>query len=378
MGSSTPPAKPSIGFACGWGRDRDHVWSGTPARLFAALADRAELIDIDVTVPPVVGKSLRLAYARRRNGHWRSMWQHGRPATRLVEQRLRTKVGQAQPDSVLEIGDLGIVARPYYVLQDLSYDLLLDHFGDRGVPHFGNLSRGQIVRLRERQLEVYLHAAGLLPMSRWLAGRSIAAGVDPAKVHVINPGVNAPLDATTPIPTRRQDGVRRLLYIGRDFETKGGDQLIAAFALLRGAFGSDITLTIAGPKRWPLAGEVPAGVNYVGAVPVAAVQALYDSHDLFVMPSRFEGFGIAFVEALVRGLPCVGRRACAMPEIIDPDSGGRLVETEAPDELAAVIVAALDDEELYRRCAEAAPQRRQHYTWARAADEVVAALGSAS
>ncbi len=72
-------------------------------------------------------------------------------------------------------------------------------------------------------------------------------------------------------------------------------------------------------------------------MPSSEVAAALDSHDLFVMPSRFEGFGIAFVEALIRGLPCIGRRACAMPEIIDEASGGRLVDTEDPHELAELV-----------------------------------------
>jgi len=95
-------------------------------------------------------------------------------------------------------------------------------------------------------------------------------------------------------------------------------------------------------------------------------------HDLFVMPSRFEGFGMAFAEALVRGLPCIGRDACAMPEIIDPASGGRLVRSESPDELADLVVATLADDALYAACVAAAPARREHFTWTRAARQVVA------
>jgi len=364
-----------IGFACAWGADRERTWSGTPWRLRQALAARIDLSDLDVTLPSPVGRALRLAYVRRDGGHWRSLWAQGRPAKLLTDRALRAKVAAEPVSAVLEIGDLGRTPVPYYVLQDLSYDLLLEHFGERGVPHFRNLSRRQIHWLRDRQLAVYADAAGVLPMSRWLADRCVADGVDPAKVRVINPGVNAPLDPGAALVQRRQTEVRKLLFIGRDFDTKGGDQLVAAFALLRGEFGPKITLTIAGPKAWPLPGAVPEGIDYLGPVPVERVQQLYDSHDLFVMPSRFEGFGIAFVEALTRGLPCIGRDACAMPEIISAESGGRLVRGDEPQALAELIAETLTDDDLYYQCGLAAPERRAHYTWDRAAAEVLAALG---
>ena len=131
-------------------------------------------------------------------------------------------------------------------------------------------------------------------------------------------------------------------------------------------------LAPAGPSSWPLRSDVPEGVTFLGRVPSTDVGPLMDTHDLFVMPSRMEGFGIAFVEALTRGLPCVGRDACAMPEIIDPVDGGRLVRSEDPGELATVVADALADDALYAACAAAADARRRHFSWERAASDVVA------
>ncbi len=61
------------------------------------------------------------------------------------------------------------------------------------------------------------------------------------------------------------------------------------------------------------------------------------------MPSRFEAFGIAFIEALAHGVPVIGRSAFAMPEIIRPGKNGALVHTDDPAELASAIMAVLDD-----------------------------------
>lgn len=367
----------SVGFACHWGPDRTTAWSGTPWRLRQALRNVCELVDLDATVRPLTRQALRLAWARRSGGAWHSKWAHGRPAQRAVERRLGKALVAGDPAVVVEVQDLGIVATPYLIFQDLCYDILLDHFGERGVPHFRTLSKSQILRLRDRQLRIYSAAAGLLPMSNWLGQRMVASGVRADRIHVVHPGVNVEIDPRAPVPQRRTSEARRLLFVGRDFETKAGDQVLAAFRLLRADLGPKITLTIAGPRRWPLPDVPPDGVRFLGPVPTSTVAQLYDDHDLFVMPSRFEGFGIAFVEALVRGLPCVGRNACAMPEIIEPGSGGVLVHREDPVELAEAITKALDDDDLYAECARAAPERRAHFTWERAARDVVTAIGKA-
>jgi glycosyltransferase involved in cell wall biosynthesis len=175
------------------------------------------------------------------------------------------------------------------------------------------------------------------------------------------------------VPVRRRGAQRRLLLIGRDPHTKGADLVLKALAVLRRNLGPQVSLTIAGPPSWPWPFDVPEGVDFRGPVSRDEVAALMNSHDLFVMPSRLEGFGIAFVEALSRGLPCVGRRAFAMPEIIQEGIGGALVDSDDIDALAATIADALADDGLYERCANGVGRVREHYTWNRAAAEIRAA-----
>lgn len=368
--SGLPADAVRLGFACHWGPHVESTWSGTPWHLRLALERHVRLVDLGVQFGGLTRDALRVAGARYTSGGWVSTWRQSAPTSSLVERRIRRDVKFRKPEVVLQVQDLAALAVPNLVLQDLSYGLLLEHFGPDGVPHFRALGLRRIERLHRRQVSVYEQAAGLLPMSRWMARSVVADGVPAERVRVINPGVNVPLADNAPVPERRQGSTRRLLMVGRDFDTKGGAQLVAAFRLLRRHDGPRITLTIVGPTRWPLRGDVPEGVDFLGPQPLEAVGTLLDSHDLFVMPSRFEGFGIAFVEALVRGLPCIGRDACAMPEIIDPVNGGRLVRSESPAELAELVLATLDDDDLYAACAIAAPGRRLHFTWDRAASEV--------
>jgi glycosyltransferase involved in cell wall biosynthesis len=368
------PADPEpvrIGFACHWTEPREAAWSGTPWHLRAALREQAVVDDLPVNLPPAVASALRLAGARRTPAGWTSMWRHGAPTRAAVAGNLRRAADRAAPDLVLEIQDLGVTRAPFAVLQDLSYAMLLDVYGPDGVPHFRALGRRQIDRLRRAQERVYERATRLLPMSAWLGAHLVAQGVPADRVVVVNPGANSAVPVGTPVPTRRAGPVQRLLFVGRDFDTKGGAQVVAAFARVRAELGERVSLTVAGPARWPLDGAPPDGVEFLGRVPGGRVGELMDSHDLFVMPSHLEGFGIVFVEALMRGLPCIGRDACAMPEIIDAADGGRLVRGDTPAELADLVVATLADDRLYAACAAAADRRRAHFTWERAALQVV-------
>lgn len=360
-----------LGFACHWTRPYQTSWSGTPWQLRTNLAERTDLVSLGTELPEVTRHALRVLGLRRTATGMQSMWRQHPVTQELVARRLRAAAAADRPDVILEIQDLTAFEQPFMVVQDLNYRLLVDRFGRDGVPHFRSLSRSRVSALLDRQERIYASSAMLLPMSNWLADSLRRSGIPESRITVVNPGVNAGADVR--VAPRRQGPTSKLLFVGRDFDTKAGSQVVQAFKRLRADIGPGITLTIAGPSSWPLPGEVPPGVDFRGRVPAATVGDLMDSHDLFVMPSLFEGFGIVFAEALIRGLPCIARDDCAMPEIVDRESGGRLVTSESPEELADAILDALQDDDLYRRCADRATERRQHYTWSRAADQIAAA-----
>jgi glycosyltransferase involved in cell wall biosynthesis len=366
-----------LGFACAWDPHPEPTWSYTPWRLRGALRELTDVVDVGMSFPTTVRTPLKALHARRVDGHWVSMWKHSGLARGYTRHALRRGELATPCDVVVQVQDLAPLRTPYLVLQDLSYDVLLDELDTHGrLVHFPSLTRSDAQRLRDRQHRIYEGAAGILAMSQWFADHLVrVSGVPSERVHVVHPGASAGHsgESGSDIPVAGPDGPRRrLLFVGKDFATKAGDQVLAALAVLRADVDPDITLTVVGPKEWPLPGEPPAGVRFLGRVPIERVRSLYAAHDLFVMPSRFEGFGIALVEALSHGLPCVARRAYAMPEIVRPGDNGDLVTGDDPVELAGIIERLLADDAVHRRAAEQADEVRRHYSWDRAARDVLA------
>src|SRR4029077_12231764 len=62
-------------------------------------------------------------------------------------------------------------------------------------------------------------------------------------------------------------------------------------------------------------------IEMLGAVPDEKLTALYAASDLFVLASRFEGYGMAYASALAHGLPVIGTTAGAIPDTVPPGAG---------------------------------------------------------
>jgi glycosyltransferase involved in cell wall biosynthesis len=89
-------------------------------------------------------------------------------------------------------------------------------------------------------------------------------------------------------------------------------------------------------------------------------KAFFDAH-VFCLPSRQEGFGIVFLEAMAAGLPIVAVRAGAVPEIVDHEQTGLLVPPGNARALAGALTNLLADEEARARMRSAAARKSREY-----------------
>jgi glycosyltransferase involved in cell wall biosynthesis len=160
-------------------------------------------------------------------------------------------------------------------------------------------------------------------------------GVDPARVRVVGAGANV-FPAQAP---RRDDG-RTVLFVGRDFARKGGPVLVDAFVRLRGRMPK-ARLLVAGARAAPR--DIPEGVFFLGPVGLDELPALFSQATVFALPTLVEPYGIAFLDAMACGVPCVGTRIEAVPEIIREGETGLLVPPADPVALALALEQLLSD-----------------------------------
>ena len=358
-----------------WDPDPAATWSRTPWQLRAAMREQATIADVGIEMSSLTRMALRGLNPRWHDGRLRSSWDESSITDSYCRRVISRNASRVGCEAVLEIQDLAPLDLPYFLYQDMSFDVLIKMV-EAGQPIFRKTSRDTLLRRQERQRKIYAGAAGVLTMSHWLA-RSLVqdSGLAPSKVHVVHPGLHTETgiswSATLPErPTPR----RRLLFVGRNFRGKGGDLVLDALPTLRRDVDPEITLTMVGLPSWPLPGPIPDGVNFLGKLPLEEVAALYDSHDLFVLPTRIEGFGFVFLEALSRGLPCIGRDDFAMPEIIRPGINGALLSGDDPAELARLIADVLADDALYSKCRTSIADVLSWFSWQRAAGEAIAAI----
>ena len=151
--------------------------------------------------------------------------------------------------------------------------------------------------------------------------------------------------ARVPEPRASRAVAPTVLFVGKQFERKGGRLLLEAFRGVRARFPG-ARLVIVGPTT-PPASE--PGVEWLGNLDKnkpeewARLVAAYRDADVFCLPSLFEPFGIVILEAMFFGLPCVGTAAWAIPEMIADGETGYTVPRDDAAALADRLSALLAD-----------------------------------
>lgn len=166
-----------------------------------------------------------------------------------------------------------------------------------------------------------------------------------------------------------QPGVaRRVLFVGRLEPRKGIGTLLDAIPrvidCIPGAefdiVGKDVMSVDSPVPQWRKAHRgLQKHVRFHGEVPRAVLDDLYERCDLLAGPSRYESFGLTFVEAMARGKAIVGTTGGGIPEVVQDGETGLLVAPDDPAALSEAIVSLLRDDEYRQRLGRAGYGRYQ-------------------
>ncbi len=196
-------------------------------------------------------------------------------------------------------------------------------------------------------------AAAVIAVSEAVREDLVARGIRPERVHVVESGLTAPPPAWTRAALESAFALPAaslaLGTVARHHPVKGLDVLIDALALLRAepAGPPFVHLLLGdGPETASLVARARARgvedvVRFAGFRPDA--RAIVGALDLFVLPSRAEGFGLAALEAMAAGVPVVATAVGNLPSLLGAGRLGALVPVDDPAALAAQMAALLAD-----------------------------------
>lgn len=159
-------------------------------------------------------------------------------------------------------------------------------------------------------------------------------------------------------------GSIRILVVSRLVATdpyKGVDLMIEAMRSIRQSFPKAQLRIVGGGddrarlERLAFSFGVEKNVHFAGIIDDAALKEEYAACDVFALPSRKEGFGLVYLEAMSRGKPCVAARAGGAPEVVNEEVGA-LVEYGNVEQIAVAVLDILvhgrSSESIRRRVGE--------------------------
>ena len=174
---------------------------------------------------------------------------------------------------------------------------------------------------------------------------------------------------------------RFVLYMGGFDVRKQVDQLLLAYTYVGPAEGDDVPLVIAGkepawgtpmfPDMHQYAAELQVSqyIRWIGYVDEADKPSLYRLADVFVFPSRYEGFGLPVLEAMASGTPVVANQIPVMEEIVG--DGAYLVENGNARAMGGAILALLGQNPLRETMITRGLAQATKFSWRKTARETL-------
>jgi glycosyltransferase involved in cell wall biosynthesis len=319
---------------------------------------RQELLQVDIlqdvikTSRPVVWRAAAaalLTYPRRiacGNIDFRDLYYRTSYLCRSIRRMVAEKYTALARDALFTIQtqslyDAGIEGVPHFLYTDHTHLANLKYPGAAAT----QLMSPAWIKI---ETALYHSVRSNLVMSRFVRDSLLADyGCDPASVAVVGAAPN--LQPPDGLPANGNYSNRTILFIGIDWERKGGPVLMEAFRKVVEKV-PDARLIIAGAApeiRMP-------NVDVVGRVPLAEVSALLLRSSVLALPSWREPQGINVIESLMHGIPAVVTDVGALPEVVDDGITGRVIAPGDSHALAAALIEMLTDPALCRRYGEAA------------------------
>ncbi len=370
------PDNPKILVMCDGDPDADGLFSGAAKHLTLALSRRDLLLAKgDVSGDPGFwgGYRLPVRIARRLDVfHWeaRSRWSKGSFARKTTA----ANAFAYQHRSANALLMFGTTYQPDFAGPSYCYlDATVQQVRDAGGWEFQHFSDAFADAVQAYQQAVFDRCTCVFTFSEWAAASVMNDyGIEPDRVMAVGGGSNF---SQPPLPHAAYDE-QRILFVGKDFDRKGGPLIVDAFRRVRDAL-PDAKLVIAGCDP----GLDEAGIETIGFVGKNTTDgeqqllALYRDASVMCLMSTFEPFGLVIIEAGLSGVPCITPDRFAFPETVVDGKTGRRLASYHSDELADVLIELLRNPRTLETMGAAAQDyMRGRFEWDSVAERVSARI----
>ncbi|WP_440960666.1 glycosyltransferase family 4 protein [Paenibacillus nitricinens] len=361
-------------YICRWNTNKKKAWSGTTHSLFTALNKKVDLEEIDLTYTKFQTFFLTLLNLRIRDRKIKINTPFRKLTTRFRQNKLDAALKNNVNTPKLLIEDFGICENAYYYT-DLTIDSILyirDNSPSVGkFSNFNNVPTVDLLRQNSEQLRILKNGKGIFTMSKWLAEYLVKQGGFPeGNIHYVGGGINLDIN----LIKSEVKSNKKVLFVGRDFHRKGGDLVVDAINILNVKYDKEVELFVAGYKAKEL-NEENKNIHYLGDLDSVQLSEYFNKCDIFCMPSRFEAYGLVFVEALVYGLPCIGRNSFEMKEFIQDGENGYLIDDDDAECLAMKMYDLLNNENIKTNVLSKKKEYIYRYSWSSVADRILNVIG---
>lgn len=359
--------RPRIAFVTPMDPQDKRAWSGT--LFYTAQALQKYCGDVIHIGAPVQGNSSskrsfykKLRFLLKKYAHYNPFFSIGRKYF-VCEYRIFTAKRYAKlanvalksqsfdvlvaPASTTEIAFINTDI-PIVLLEDATFASLYNYY-----PQYSGLPKRSVRSMHAHSHNAIHKASMLIYTSAWAAQSAIDDyHADPHKVHVVPIGANIE-DAPAPeiIEQKKKSSRCRLLFIGFDWQRKGGDIAFETLLALeqQGIEAELVVLGCVPPRRFSHKHlTVIPYLDKNDPTQYKELEQLYLSSDFLLLPTRNECFGLVFCEANAFGLPVISTFTGGVPEVIREGENGFLLPLHARGhEYAQVIARLYQDEQSY-------------------------------
>lgn len=340
--------------------DPKNTWSGTSYELREALKSYFEIIFIDSSDTKIDHIIKSIAKRIEKN----TISKFFKP---LYEKQHKKHIVQKLKNfnniPVLEISENVDVDSDFYLFRDMSYacySYVLDKFKDDSTDYrhgmLKHISKDVLKQRIANEEKLVNKSKGSFIMGQWITD-ILKKKYPNIQDKFITVGGGLSSDFIT--PSIKKESNKKILFVGKDYLRKGGDLVEEAFKIVKEKYDSDVELIIAGPE---INNHID-GVTYTGKINKKELSNYFNECSVFCMPSRFEAYGLVFLEAQCYGLPIVAVDDYEMHYFVQDGINGYLINNYDVEELAEALHKALNNKEMINSVCNNACNYQKEHSW---------------